>query len=174
MGDDIRRLYELVGALAKECSDMSANTFRCERIDAIAAKCAPRPAEPVVERFVPCVRCGEPVEEARKCYALPKCYACQPPAEPLPVARPVPVLPAAPGTVFEWRVDAADEWHRETVTAVKIETDRHGGGDWWGDPAAWDKAARTGKLRIVGAGAAAVAQPERAIDNARAVLDGGK
>ena len=32
-----------------------------------------------------CRQCGEPVEEARPCYAVPTCYACLPPPEPLPV-----------------------------------------------------------------------------------------
>jgi hypothetical protein len=178
MGDmvDTRTLLGHVASLGAELTDLLAGyghsspkqrrvardlreiANQCGPEPAIAAQCAP-PPEPVVERFVPCVQCGEPVEESRKCVALPKCYACQPP-EPLPVVKPAPVHPATPGTVFEWRVDAADEWHRETVTAVKIETDRHGYPEWWGDPAAWDKAARTGKLRIVAA--PAVAHPERA------------
>jgi hypothetical protein len=35
-----------------------------------------------------CAQCGKPVEEERRCYAIPTCYACLPPPEPLPV-RPV-------------------------------------------------------------------------------------
>jgi hypothetical protein len=34
----------------------------------------------------PCRSCGEPVEPARRCYAIPTCYACLPPPEPLPVS----------------------------------------------------------------------------------------
>jgi hypothetical protein len=32
---------------------------------------------------VPCVSCGEPVEEVRHCYVQPTCYDCLPPPEPL-------------------------------------------------------------------------------------------
>jgi hypothetical protein len=36
-----------------------------------------------------CAQCGKPVEEERRCYAIPTCYACLPPPEPLTVI-PVP------------------------------------------------------------------------------------
>jgi hypothetical protein len=34
---------------------------------------------------VPCAQCGEAVEAARKCYAIPTCYECLPPPEGLKV-----------------------------------------------------------------------------------------
>lgn len=34
---------------------------------------------------IDCVQCGKPVEEERRCYAIPTCFACLPPPEPLPV-----------------------------------------------------------------------------------------
>jgi len=37
------------------------------------------------ELVVACVRCGQPVEAVRECYAHPMCYACLPPPDSLPV-----------------------------------------------------------------------------------------
>ena len=34
---------------------------------------------------IACRSCGAPVEEARRCYAVPTCYTCLPPPPPLPV-----------------------------------------------------------------------------------------
>lgn len=39
------------------------------------------PSQPVGP--YPCVRCGRPVEETRRCYAIPHCYGCLPPPPPL-------------------------------------------------------------------------------------------
>jgi hypothetical protein len=48
-----------------------------------------------------CVECGQPVEEARECYALPTCFACLPPPDELPwrwsgAAAAEPAEPAPP------------------------------------------------------------------------------
>jgi hypothetical protein len=32
---------------------------------------------------IPCVYCDKPVEENRRCYAIPTCYACLPPPPPV-------------------------------------------------------------------------------------------
>jgi hypothetical protein len=40
------------------------------------------------ERPQPCRSCGQPVESARRCYAIPTCYRCLPPPRPLPVNLP--------------------------------------------------------------------------------------
>lgn len=51
-----------------------------------------------------CHGCGKPVEEARRCYAIPMCYACLPPPPPLPVV-------GAPAAMAEF-VGAYDAWAR--------------------------------------------------------------
>lgn len=39
-----------------------------------------------LERTARCVRCGQFVEEDRRCYAIPHCYKCLPPPPPVPIA----------------------------------------------------------------------------------------
>lgn len=34
-----------------------------------------------------CARCGEPVEEDRRCFAAPECHACLPPPPDLPTVE---------------------------------------------------------------------------------------
>lgn len=47
----------------------------------------PQPARPKAwDEDQPCARCGDLVEPARRCYAVPTCYVCLPPPEPLPIA----------------------------------------------------------------------------------------
>jgi hypothetical protein len=38
-------------------------------------------------KVIPCVYCDKPVEENRRCYAIPTCYACLPPPPSLPVVE---------------------------------------------------------------------------------------
>jgi hypothetical protein len=41
-------------------------------------------------RVIPCKQCGEPVEDVRRCYAVPMCYACLPPPPELPTIETPP------------------------------------------------------------------------------------
>ena len=36
---------------------------------------------------IPCRQCGNMVEEARRCYAIPTCYVCLPPPPPLELVK---------------------------------------------------------------------------------------
>jgi len=64
------------------------------------------------ERPQLCVACGQPVEEPRRCYAIPHCYACLPRPPLLPVASPragnAPTCPKCGCANFEIRKRCRD------------------------------------------------------------------
>lgn len=62
------------------------DTLRHQGIPARLAKLENQVAALRCGGAVLCCHCRRPVEEARKCYAIPFCYACLPLPEPLPVA----------------------------------------------------------------------------------------
>ena len=132
---EVERERDLAVAVVEEVRRHShgphGNGYGCLLCDAItkydAAKCSPETSAtrtdgpcfvlldpPPLDSIHPppepiCAVCGGPVEEARKCYAIPTCYRCLPPPPPIPPLDPVRDVIGERPTMSERELVAARE-----------------------------------------------------------------